>query len=155
VITDDGHEQFRLILFTVVGQAYSAAGYTLDERPSQWEGGLFRFLKRLDGGPFSGMMAGLEYQHQWFPDGKLGRFRVSLTRGALPGQALPAGMTPARRVLTGLIWGDFGIRILGDPEYWWMYETVTELGQALAESGQLTAAYGIPWLSGDLESPGR
>ena len=40
-------EYFRLILLTVVGQAFGAAGYPLEERETQWAGGLFRFVKRV------------------------------------------------------------------------------------------------------------
>ena len=41
-------EYFRLLLLTVVGQAFTAAGYELGENPVQWAGGLFRFVKQLD-----------------------------------------------------------------------------------------------------------
>lgn len=43
-------EYFRLMLLTVVGQAFAAAGYQLEERPAQWAGGLFRFRKDLGRG---------------------------------------------------------------------------------------------------------
>ncbi|MDZ4768263.1 MAG: hypothetical protein SGJ24_03975 [Chloroflexota bacterium] len=151
--TTDAHDRFRLTLLTVVGTAYTAAGYALDDRPTQWAGGLFRFLKPFETGAYSGMMGTLEYQHLYYPENDIGRFRISIARGALPGHTLPVGMQPVRRILTGLLWGDFGVRILPDPEYWWSYDGMTELGAALAESGQLTIAYAMPWLSGELESP--
>ena len=43
-------EYFRLILLNVVGQAFAAAGYALEEREVQWAGGLFRFAKAFDDG---------------------------------------------------------------------------------------------------------
>src|ERR1051325_8699805 len=47
-ISQSPQEYFRLLLLTVVGQAFTTAGYTLEERPTQWAGGLFRFTKHLD-----------------------------------------------------------------------------------------------------------
>src|SRR5689334_15371593 len=52
-ISQSPQESFRLLLLTVVGQAFSAAGYTLEERPTQWAGGLFRFAKTLTPSPDS------------------------------------------------------------------------------------------------------
>lgn len=155
MIVDDPQIQFRLLLVTVVIQAYTAAGYTLDERPDQWAGGLFRFVKPFEAGPYAGMMAAIEYQHLYFPENAVGQFRVSVVRSALPRQTLAPGQIPVRRILTGLLWADFGVRVLPDPEYWWSYATVTELGAALAESGHLLVGYGIPWLAGDLAAPPR
>lgn len=155
MIVSDAHDQFRLILHTVVGAAYTAAGYHLEERPTQWAGGLFRYAKALEEGTYAGMLSVLEYQHLYYPEQEVGRFRIALVRSALPGKPLPDGQQPARRLLTGLIWGDFGVRVLPDPEYWWSYETVHEMGTGMAESGQLAVGYGMPWLSGDLVSPRR
>jgi Flp pilus assembly CpaE family ATPase len=47
------HDYFRQLLLTVVGQAYGAAGYTLEEAPLKWIAGNFRFIKTLDDGFFA------------------------------------------------------------------------------------------------------
>ena len=57
-ISQSPQDYFRLLLLTVVGQAFTAAGYTLEERPAQWSGGLFRFTKPLE----NTMSAFIEYQ---------------------------------------------------------------------------------------------
>src|SRR6185436_10115160 len=77
-------EYFRLILLTVVGQAFGAAGYTLDERPAQWAGGLFRFVKALDGAQAVGSHASIEFQHLHYAGDAPSRFRVSLARSDWP-----------------------------------------------------------------------
>jgi hypothetical protein len=148
-------EQFRLILLTVVAQAYSAAGYELDDRPSQWAGGLYRFLRPFEDGAYAGLLGGIEYQHLYYPDGEFGRFKITLARTALPGQTLPQGQQPLRRSLSVLVVSDFGVQVLPEADYWWSYGSVTELGAALAESGNLAVGYGMPWLSGDLLPPGQ
>ncbi|MCK6578706.1 MAG: hypothetical protein L6Q98_11430 [Anaerolineae bacterium] len=145
---------FRRVLLTVVDQAYGAAGYALDERPTQWAGGLFRFLKPLTAGAFAGMFGVIEYQHLYYPEDGFGRFRITLARTAQPGQAVPPGQQPTRRLLSVLVGGDFGVRLLPELEYWWSYAGVPEMGEALAESGRLAVGYGIPWLAGDLLPPG-
>ena len=76
------HEYFRLLLLTVVGQALAAAGYQLDERPTQWAGGLFRFVKQFD----DGLYGVVEYQLLHYADAA-SRFRVSLIRSDQPNAA--------------------------------------------------------------------
>src|SRR5262245_18247709 len=78
-------EYFRLLLLTVVGQAFSAAGYRLEESAAQWAGGLFRFVKRFDSGPYGF----IEFQYPHYSDtewssGVPSRFRVSLVRSDQP-----------------------------------------------------------------------
>ncbi len=58
-------EYFRLLLLTVVGQALGAAGYQLDERPTQWAGGLFRFATRFE----TGLYGVVEYQLLHYAEG--------------------------------------------------------------------------------------
>jgi len=134
-------DYFRVILLTVVEGAFNAAGYRLDERPVQWAGGMFRFVKPLDGG----QIGVIEFQHLHYAEGGPSRFMVTVQRvGA--GGALP----PMRRTLPALVVDDFGVGILPGGAHWWTYNNVTELGHALGEAGSLAVAYGMPWLSGKL-----
>ena len=144
-------EYFRLLLLTVVGQAYSAAGYQLDEKPVQWAGGLFRFIKPLTAGDYGF----IEYQLLVYADtlwasGNPSRFRINLIRAAQPNPATPGAV---RRTLSALVVEDFGVGILPSADHWWHFRNTDQLGQGLAESGHLTVGYGIPWLAGDLQPP--
>lgn len=148
-------EYFRLVLLTVIGQAFAAAGYELEESPVQWAGGMFRFVKSLD----SELKAFIEFQllayveTQW-ASRQPSRFRVTLTR---TDQSAPAAASshPAymRRDLSALVVDDFGVAILPSAAHWWPFANTDELGKALAEAGHLTIGYGMPWLSGDLLPP--
>lgn len=130
-------DYFRMILLTVVGQAFAAAGYQLQERPVQWAGGLFRFVKRLDDAD-----AMIEFQLLAYAD-MPSRFQVILAR--------TKGNRPAvRRTLAALVYDDFGVPILPAADHWWTYVDVNQLGRALGEAGSLAIAYGMPWLSGEL-----
>ncbi|MFN8449436.1 MAG: hypothetical protein U0521_12840 [Anaerolineae bacterium] len=126
-------EYFRLILLTVVGQAFGAAGYALVERPTQWAGGLFRFVKSSGDGQRI-----IEFQLLAYVDNAPSRFRVSLSRA-----------DGARRTLSALVVEDFGVAILPSADHWWQFRDVTELGRALAEAGYLVVGYGLPWLAGE------
>lgn len=128
-------EYFRLILLTVVGQAFDAAGYRLEERPTQWVGGMFRFVKPLG----DDRRAIIEFQLLAYAENAPSRFRVSLARE-----------DGTRRTLSALVVEDFGVAILPSADHWWQFRDVTELGRALAEAGHLIVGYGMPWLSGDL-----
>lgn len=143
-MTQQAYEYFRTILITVVGQAYSAAGYHLRDEPIKWAGGQFRFEKPLPGG----QTAIIEYQLLAYTDtewasGNPSRFRVTLRRG-----------DGVQRDLSALVVADFGVAILPSDRHWWTYRTVDELGKALAEAGHLVVGYGLPWLSGELSPPG-
>lgn len=145
-------DYFRMLLLTVVGQAYDAAGYALEERPIQWASGQFRFVKPLD----AELSAILEYQHLAYADtewssGMPSRFRVTLIRTDQANAALHSShRLYARRTLSALVVADFGVAILPSADHWWHYRTTEELGHALAEAGHLVVGYGMPWLSGDL-----
>ncbi len=141
------HDYFKLILMTVVGQAFSAAGYELEERVTQWAGGLFRFAKPLDGG----LYGFIEFQLLHYAEDAPSRFRVTLIRSDSP-NAGQVSRHPAyaRRTLSALVVEDFGVVILPSADHWWMYRDVTDLGRALAEAGHLVIGYGMPWLAGDL-----
>ncbi len=136
------HDYFRLILLTVVGQAFTAAGYELEDRPRQHAGGLFRFVKPFD----NAQAAIIEFQFlnyvstEWAED-KPSRFRVTLTRG------------DQRRTLSALVVEDFGVAILPSADHWWPFTGTEQLGRALAEAGHLAIGYGMPWLAGDLTPP--
>lgn len=137
-------DAFRDMLLTVVGQAFTAAGYQLEQAPLKWAGGQFRFSAALA----SGLTATIEFQHLPYTDtewssGVPSRFRVTLMRS-----------DGVRRDLSALVVEDFGVAIVPSGKHWWTYRTVTELGRALGEAGSLAVAYGMPWLAGEL-SPGR
>jgi hypothetical protein len=141
-------EYFRLILLTVVGQAFSAAGYELQDHPMQWAGGLFRFVKALDNGRYGFIeFQLLHYTDSAFSSGVASRFRVSLVRSDQSHSQV------VRRTLSALVVEDFGVAILPSADYWWTFANTTELGSTLAEAGHLVVGYGIPWLSGDLVPP--
>jgi hypothetical protein len=136
-------DYFRMVLLTVVSQAFNAAGYSLEERPVQWAGGQFRFAKMLE----NGQTAYVEFQLLAYSDtpfaaGNPSRFRVTLSRSD--------GLS---RTLSALVVEDFGVSILPSPDYWWVFRNTTELGQTLAEAGHLVVAYGMPYLSGELVPP--
>lgn len=148
-------EYFRLLLLTVVGQAFTAAGYTLEERPTQWAGGLFRFSKPLD----NELRAFIEYQLLAYADTEWAsrtpsRFRVTLTRTDQPAPNAPSRHPHfAQRDLSALVVEDFNVAILPSAAYWWTFSNTDELGKALAESGHLVIGFGLPWLSGELSPP--
>ncbi len=148
-------EYFRLVMLTVVGQAFAAAGYELDEKPVQWAGGLFRFTKQLD----DGLWGFIEFQLLAYVDTMWAarmpsRFKIILTRSDKP---LPSASSDhpkfARRDLSRLVVEDFGVAILPSADHWWTFGNTDELGKALAEAGHLIIGYGMPWLSGDLIPP--
>ncbi len=138
------------MLLTVVGQAFSAAGYTLQERPAQWAGGLFRFVKPLE----DNLSAFIDFQHLHYAEGGPSRFQVILARSDQPNPAAYSRHPRyARRALSALVVSDFGVPILPSADHWWTFGDVTQLGKALGEAGSLAVAYGMPWLSGDLVPP--
>lgn len=147
-------DYFRMLLLTVVGQAFDAAGYTLDEAPVQWAGGLFRFKKPLD----DELSAWIEFQALLYTDsmwasGMDSRFRVHLLRSEAPPGRPGRHPLYARRTLSALVVQDFGVAILPDADHWWSFRDTATLGQALAEAGHLAVGYGMPWLAGELEPP--
>lgn len=143
-------EYFRLVLLTVVGQAFGAAGYTLEERPTQWAGGLYRFAKQLE----NGLYAFIEFQHLHYVEGAPSRFTVTLIRSDQPSpRAATNDPRAVRRGLPALVVQDFGVPILPSAAHWWTFSNTTELGHTLGEAGSLVVAYGMPWLSGELQPP--
>jgi hypothetical protein len=136
-------DYFGAILVTVVGQAFTAAGYTLEDLPVKQAGGQYRFTRPLD----DGRQATIEFQSLIYTDsewssGQPSRFRVTLLRS-----------DGLRRDLSALVVQDFGVNILPSAAYWWTFRTVDDLGKALAEAGHLAVGYGMPWLAGDLTPP--
>jgi hypothetical protein len=143
MIDQSPQDYFRMILLTVVGQAFTAAGYRLEERPIQWAGGNFRFAKPLE----KGLQAVIEFQLLSYSDtpfvsGQPSRFRVTVSRS-----------DGVSRTLSALVVEDFGVAILPSADHWWTFRNTDELGRALAEAGHLIVGYGMPWLSGDLVPP--
>jgi hypothetical protein len=148
-------DQFRMMLITVAGQAFNAAGYHLEDRPIKQLGGLFRYRKALDGG----LYGFIEFQLLYLPASEwsgniTSRFRVSLVRTDKD-NAQERSQHPdfARHTLSKLVVNDFGVAILPSADHWWQYNNTDSLGKALAEAGHLAIGYGMPWLSGDLIPP--
>ena len=143
-----GQDYFRALLRTVVGQAFDAAGYQLRRTPLQWAGGKYRFVKTYEDGAQGWIdFQVLVYSETEWSSGGASRFTVNLVRVA-------RDHTPdIARGLSQLVVGDFGVNILPSTDYWWSYRDTDSLAQGLAEAGHLIVGYGMPWLSGELESP--
>jgi hypothetical protein len=139
---------FRTLMITVVGQAFGAAGYTLDDNPTRALGGLFQWQKPLE----SGLHALIAYQVLVYAAGTPSRFRVMLTRTRLNANK---GAHDVQRTLSALVVEDFGVNILPHADHWWTYSDTQTLGKALAEAGYLAVGYGIPFLEGALLPPTR
>ncbi len=139
-----------MILHAVVGQAFGAAGYRLDEGSTQQAGGRFRYVRKLP----NELTAFIEFQMLHYIEGSPSLFRVTLTRTDQPSPAQPSQHPQyAQRELSILVVEDFGVAILPSAGHWWQYRNTDELGKGLAEAGHLVVGYGIPWLSGDLTPP--
>jgi hypothetical protein len=136
-------DYFHTLLLTVVGQAFTAAGYLPEDNPMQQAGGLYRFTKAMENGSSATItFQSLIYQDTEWSSGMPSRFRVTLSRSD--------GMN---RDLSALVVDDFGVSILPSSKHWWSFRDTTSLGHALAEAGHLAIGYGMPYLSGDLVPP--
>jgi hypothetical protein len=154
-MAQSSQEYFRLILLTVVGQAFNAAGYILEERPLQWAGGLFRFAKHLPSGLYGFIeFQLLNYTASPFTNETPSRFCVTLIRSDLPNPSMPTSHPAfSRRKLAALVTDDFRVAILPSSDHWWTFQNTLQLGRALAEAGHLIVGYGMPWLSQELLPP--
>jgi len=145
-------DYFRTIMHTVVGQAFEAAGYELQNEPMKWIGGRYRYAKKLD----DTMTAYIEFQVLIYNDTEWAarqpsRFRVNLIRSDQIGARPSQHPDYAQRTLSQLVVEDFKVAILPDADYWWNFSDTDSLGKALAEAGHLIIGYGISWLAGDLK----
>jgi hypothetical protein len=145
-------EYFRTIMHTVMGQAFEAAGYQLQNEPMKWIGGRFRYAKRLE----NSLTVYIEFQVLAYNDtewtGKQpSRFRVNLIRSDKAGGRPSQHPQYVQRGLSQLVVEDFKVAILPDADYWWTFTNTDSLGKALAEAGHLIIAYAIAWLAGDLQ----
>lgn len=147
-------DYFRTLLRTVVGQAFSAAGYEMENTPLQWAGGKCRFTKVFADG-FFGL---IDFQVLVTSDTMWSacapsRFRVQLTRSRdrHGGARDEAGYIT--RGLSQLVVEDFSVAILPAADHWWTFADTDSLGKALAEAGHLVVGYGMPWLAGELTPP--
>ncbi len=140
------HDLFQQVLLTALGPVLQAAGYSLDEVPVQWSGGLFRFRRRYD----ETLDLAVAFQLLAHPECPA-RFQVILARVSRT-LAQPA-LSPASMTLSRLLWDAFQVRVLPEADHWWVYRAVPDLGSALLEAGKLLAGYGLPWLDGTLVPP--
>lgn len=148
-----GHEFFRTLLVTVVGQAYQAAGYGLENAPLKWLNGHYRWIKALP----SGLYGLIDYQVLIYSETPHAartpsRFRVTLTRADNAQGRASAHPGYATRTLSALVVQDFGVAILPSTDHWWTFHDTHSLGQALAEAGHLVVGYGLGWLDGSLQA---
>lgn len=151
-----GQDYFKTLLRTVVGQAFSAAGYQLQDAPMQWAGGKYRFLRALPDGYFGLIdFQVLVYSDTMWSDGAQSRFNVQLTRAHNRHGLVGNSAGQATRGLSQLVVEDFGVAILPAADHWWAFQDTESLGAALAEAGHLVVGYGIPWLAGDLIPPDK
>jgi len=148
-------DYFRMLLLTVVGQAFTSAGYELEDNPVQQAGGRFRFVKAFD----NGLYGFIEFQLLAYVENEWvsrmpSRFRVTLIRSDQPTPYATSDHPQyAQRTLRALVVEDFGVGILPDANHWWTFSSTEELGKALAEAGYLAVGYGMPWLAGELLPP--
>ena len=154
-MNDDAQASIKSILLTVVGQAFSAAGFHLVERPVQQAAGQYRFGKQLENGLFLYIIFQfLVYVNTEWAAGMPSRFKVSLVRSDFPEPSQTSEHPEyIQRDLSDLVVADFKVQILPHTGYWWPFSTQSELGQALAEAGHLVIGFGIPWLQGELQLP--
>ncbi len=149
-----GQEYFRTLLQTVVGQAFSAAGYQLQDAPMQWAGGKYRYSKALSDGYFGLIdFQILVYSDTMWSAGAPSRFKVQLTRARDRHGRADSSAGQVTRGLSQLVVEDFGVAILPAADHWWTFHDTETLGAALAEAGHLVVGYGIPWLARDLTPP--
>jgi hypothetical protein len=150
------HDHFRMLLVTVVGGAFSAAGYALEESPTAWSGGLFRFGTQFTDGPHTGLYGFIEFMYLYYSEGRPARFNCTLIRTDHEVPTVPTRHpAAARRDLSALVVLDFGVAILPNPAYWWHVTGTEATGRALGEAGSLAIGYGMPWLNGSLLVPGH
>ncbi|HRE47009.1 MAG TPA: hypothetical protein PLD47_04730 [Aggregatilineales bacterium] len=137
---------FGAILEQVGGEAFKAAGYTLDANSLQQGRGLYRYQKALP----DGATAYLEFQVLNYGGQAPSRFRLSLLRNR--GVEARDNSDPARVEITlsRLLWDQFTVRVLDGADHWWLFRTSHELGMAIAAAGKLLFGFGIPWLEGTL-----
>jgi hypothetical protein len=136
---------FGQTLQQVVGQAFTAAGYELQDFPMHQMRGLFRYQKRLENEGSSYV----EFQLLYYAGG-VSRFRVNLLRNS-GDDARAQAADKIETTLARLLWDEFGVEQLSGPDHWWLFNNPTELGYTLLEAGRLTFGFGIPWLEGTLE----
>ncbi|MEL6403296.1 MAG: hypothetical protein AAFR81_02940 [Chloroflexota bacterium] len=143
-------DYFRTIMHTVLGQALTAAGYTLLNEPTAWTGGRFRYAKTLE----NDLTATIEFQVLVYNETEWtgrqpSRFRVTLIRSD-KGTRKSNHSDYVQRTLSQLVVDDFDVAILPSADHWWTFQDTDSLGKALAEAGHLVIGYALPFLSDDL-----
>ena len=137
---------FKQLLVQVVGQPLAAAGYRLEDAPMQHQRGLLRYKKHLAhlGEDVYGF---LEWQLLAFEQSRVARFQITLLRNqGIEPRAKTAYIHQNEQSLAWVMWHVFNARLLPADDSWWDFRTQQELGFALANSGKLLFAYGVPWL---------
>ena len=137
----------------MIGQAFAAAGYRLQDNATHQSRGLFRYQKPLT----EGVSVYVEFQLLHYQVGGPSRFRVNLLRNNGPdarsvSQSAGHYADKIDTTLTEVIWNEFGVRQLNGPDHWWLFTNQTELAYALVEAGKLLFGFGLPWLEGTLKA---
>lgn len=141
-------DSFGQLLQMVVGEAFTAAGYKLQNNPTHQSRGLFRFQKALD----DDISAYIEFQLLYYPGGGPSRFRVNLLRNRGPDARITSNDDKRVEIaLTKLLWEDFDVQQLSGPDHWWLFNNSYDLGHAIAEAGKLIIGFGMPWVEGTLK----
>lgn len=141
---------FRETMQTYVGQAFEAAGYTLQDEPMQWLSGRFRYAKPLD----DDLTAYIEFLVLVYNDNawvgkRPSRFRVMLIRSDQLGGKPSQHEQYANRNLSDVLRNEFKVEVVPSDDHWWQFNDPNSLARAFYESGQLIVAYGMPWLAGE------
>jgi hypothetical protein len=135
------------MLHHVLGQAFTASGYTLQANPTHQGRGLFRYSKPLT----DGSTAYAEFQLLAFP-GAPSRFRVTLLRNQGGDARTPSAYGAKIEItLSRLLWEVFHIQQPESSDHWWTFGTPQQLGAGLIEAGKLLIGFGLPWLEGALK----
>ncbi|MBX3066530.1 MAG: hypothetical protein KF726_26350 [Anaerolineae bacterium] len=138
---------FGSMVETVLGQALTASGYTLENAPMHQMRGMFRYVKPLA----DEVNAYAEFQLLYY-QGSPSRFRVNLLRNKGNDARGRSGYADQLEItLSVLLWDVFGVQQLDTAEYWWTFANPQQLGAALMEAGKLLIGFGLPYLEGTLK----
>jgi len=137
---------FHDVITHVMGSAFDAAHYHLENAPLQQQRGLYRYVKHHDHG-----YCFIEFQSLYHDQSELTRMRVNLIKSPLQA-ARQAHPDREAYTLPYVIWHLYGAEgVLPTEEYWWVYKDDHDLAYQLVDAGKLLFAYGVPWLEDTMD----